>query len=411
MLCMQNRSISEENTWRWGISSCRRAWIGASIPLQSVPILKQTIFYRQFFCLKVICYTDFANLRQMAAEGTKIETPWSDIKSRERKCIICEGEFSVKYPSAKTKTCSKQCKSELSRQKTKEYFTPENRDRWSKMAKELGQTPEYKAKFEEGIKNRRSYKKEGHPRWGKKWNEEERKKISEGLLKNKEKEDVEGLISVVRDNYEKNKGKMFDFEDKKHYRKTHLARITKLYRLKRDRGGKCVDCGENNLCMLEFDHLGNKTDIVLNMKFDEMETESKKCVMRCHNCHVIKSHKENYNKRTELLSENPRNMSNRVLRMQRRNYISTIKKTVGGCQKCEKKYEDNPYVFDFDHIEREDKKRGIVWYVSHGSSVKLINEEIKKCVLLCKNCHGLRTRKQLGFYFCNMVDVEKAFVD
>jgi len=336
----------------------------------------------------------------------------SDKKSRERKCVICDREFLVKYPSTKTKTCSKECRSELSRQKTNEYFTPENRERWSKMSKELVQTPEYRTKFEEGIKNRRSYKKEGHPRWGKKWNEEERKKISEGHLRNKEKENVEGLVSIVRYNYEKNKDKMFDFEAKKQFRESHLRRIIKLYQLKQASGGKCVDCGEINLCILEFDHLGNKTGLVLTMKFDEMETEAAKCVMRCRNCHAVKSCKENnYKSYKDSVSEDPRNVSNRRLRTRRRNYISSIKKIVGGCQKCEKKYEDNPYIFDFDHIERKGKKYGIGWYVSHGSSVKLINEEIKKCVLLCKNCHGLRTRKQLGFYFCNMVDVEKALGD
>ncbi len=333
----------------------------------------------------------------------------SDKKSRERKCVICDGEFLVKYPSTKTKTCSKECRNELSRQKTKNYFTPENRERWSKMSKELVGTPEYRTKFEEGMNRRRSYKKEGHPRWGKKWNEEERKKISVGHQKNKEKENVDGIVSAVRDNYEKNKDKMFVFEAKKQFRESHLRRITKLYQLKQASGGKCVDCGEINLCILEFDHLGNKTGNVLSVKIDEMETEAKKCVLRCRNCHAAKSHGENYNKCVKLPSEDPRNVSNRGLRTLRRNYIGIVKKTVGGCQKCGKKYEDNPNVFDFDHIERETKKRGIGWYISHGSSVKLINEEIKKCTLLCKNCHGLRTRRQMGFYFCSMGDVEKAF--
>jgi hypothetical protein len=60
----------------------------------------------------------------------------------------------------------------------------------------------------------------------------------------------------------------------------------------------CVDCGESNPVVLEFDHVrGRKRMAVANMarqgySIGAIEEEIAKCQVRCANCHRIKTHKE-----------------------------------------------------------------------------------------------------------------------
>ena len=59
----------------------------------------------------------------------------------------------------------------------------------------------------------------------------------------------------------------------------------------------CVDCGENNVLALEFDHVHSKkfdvgTALMNNTTLDLLKKEIKKCVVRCSTCHRIKTHLE-----------------------------------------------------------------------------------------------------------------------
>ena len=56
-----------------------------------------------------------------------------------------------------------------------------------------------------------------------------------------------------------------------------------------------------------------------------------------------------------------------------------------------------PYLFDFDHMDSSKKKRDISWLVGHGTSIKIIHEELEKCILLCKKCHFKRTAIQMDY--------------
>lgn len=62
-------------------------------------------------------------------------------------------------------------------------------------------------------------------------------------------------------------------------------------------GGKCVDCGYSaHLAALDFDHVDPKTKtkgIGQMLPADSIEyilVEASKCVIRCANCHRIKTH-------------------------------------------------------------------------------------------------------------------------
>jgi hypothetical protein len=58
--------------------------------------------------------------------------------------------------------------------------------------------------------------------------------------------------------------------------------------------GKCIDCGIKDWRVLQFDHIKNKSaniaDMINGNSLLKIKNEIKKCVVRCANCHQIKTH-------------------------------------------------------------------------------------------------------------------------
>jgi hypothetical protein len=59
----------------------------------------------------------------------------------------------------------------------------------------------------------------------------------------------------------------------------------------------CIDCGEDDLTTLDFDHLRNKVDNISRMignhvSWETILKEMEKCVVRCANCHRKKTGRE-----------------------------------------------------------------------------------------------------------------------
>lgn len=57
----------------------------------------------------------------------------------------------------------------------------------------------------------------------------------------------------------------------------------------------CVDCGNTDIRVLEFDHTGNKTMGVGTLvrggwSLQRIKDEISNCEIRCKNCHVIKTY-------------------------------------------------------------------------------------------------------------------------
>lgn len=64
--------------------------------------------------------------------------------------------------------------------------------------------------------------------------------------------------------------------------------VAYAYRVLRERG--CADCGERDLCVLDFDHVGVKTQTVMRLAWQEVglhriQAEIERCEVRCANCH------------------------------------------------------------------------------------------------------------------------------
>jgi hypothetical protein len=52
----------------------------------------------------------------------------------------------------------------------------------------------------------------------------------------------------------------------------------------------CADCGERDVCVLDFDHVGEKTGNVMRLAYNEvslarLRAEIDRCEVRCANCH------------------------------------------------------------------------------------------------------------------------------
>lgn len=87
-------------------------------------------------------------------------------------------------------------------------------------------------------------------------------------------------------------------EEAKVYRLAHMSEHREYQRLFRDRhrailleakASGCVDCGEMDPVVLDFDHIGGKTFNVARMSgrtsYEALRAEIAKCEIRCANCH------------------------------------------------------------------------------------------------------------------------------
>ena len=100
----------------------------------------------------------------------------------------------------------------------------------------------------------------------------------------------------IKDHYINNK-KYYLEKAKK--RNLSLKKELQRHIIKHLQNNPCVDCGEKNLLVLEFDHRErskksyNISNIMRNsMTLNKLIEEIKKCDVRCSNCHRIKTEKE-----------------------------------------------------------------------------------------------------------------------
>lgn len=77
-------------------------------------------------------------------------------------------------------------------------------------------------------------------------------------------------------------------------------------------------------------------------------------------------------------------------RRDRRKYILNQYKMRKGCSSCG--YNQNGCALDFDHIDASNKVAAVS-RLTLGSLRKLFSE-IRKCQVLCKNCHSVKSYKQ-----------------
>jgi len=95
--------------------------------------------------------------------------------------------------------------------------------------------------------------------------------------------------------------------------------------------------------------------------------------------------KEEYMKKYYATHRKERRERNKKLKQRLREFVDDYKKKTG-CQYC--KYNKYPHILVFHH-KIPLKKQGRTCITNQHWSVKRLKEEIKKCVLLCPNCHAI----------------------
>lgn len=153
----------------------------------------------------------------------------------------------------------------------------------------------------------------------------------------------------------------------------------------------CVDCGENDPIVLEFDHRSGKRAGInelmrRSIEWSEIRAEIEACDVRCANCH---------RRRTALTRGYYRDLLDPALRItsvgaRRRRWEYLL---AHPCVDCG---EEDPVVLEFDH--RAGKRAAIVDLMRSHASWEDVLAEIQKCDVRCANCHRRRTARARGHY-------------
>lgn len=146
----------------------------------------------------------------------------------------------------------------------------------------------------------------------------------------------------------------------------------------------CVDCGKFfPYYVMHFDHMENKyknisSIISSNRSMKVLLAEINKCELVCSNCHRNRTY-------IRMLNEQEIKKIIRPSVLFVRNY-----KYNKPCNDC---YIVYPYwMLDFDHIMNN--KRSEVSTLAWKNGVEDVKLEIEKCVLICSNCHSIRTHNR-----------------
>ena len=110
------------------------------------------------------------------------------------------------------------------------------------------------------------------------------------------KDKIKGTLQSRCKECNKNALKKHYYENPQYYvekrKRQKLEFKTKIYGyiLEYFKSHPCVDCGESDPLVLEFDHVRDKTDCVSSLiqrtsNIDSIKEEIDKCEVRCANCH------------------------------------------------------------------------------------------------------------------------------
>jgi hypothetical protein len=176
------------------------------------------------------------------------------------------------------------------------------------------------------------------------------------------------------------------------HRKQSLDAKTK--RIARDRrfiaeyleGHPCVDCGEADQRVLDFDHVGDKTHDVCEMvarglPIATLRAEIARCEVVCANCHRRRTAKRAAWKRLDLATASFRNWK------ERRNVEFVYEYLAASrCVDCGVA---EAVLLEFDHVG--EKRAAVTTLAWDGYSLASIIREIAHCEVRCCNCHRRRT--------------------
>lgn len=194
----------------------------------------------------------------------------------------------------------------------------------------------------------------------------------------------------------------------------------------------CVDCGEADPYVLEFDHVrGKKSNNITKMVMDgyswsTIEAEIAKCEVRCANCHRIRENKKGSSWRHLLGFQKVDTLMKKICSRcdRERDAEKDFSKGHAWCKSCRAEYvrhrrandenkqrlyaylashpcidcgETDIRCLEFDHV-RGNKSSSIATLIKNGASWSVIEAEIAKCEVRCANCHRIKTIEHGGWW-------------
>jgi hypothetical protein len=85
----------------------------------------------------------------------------------------------------------------------------------------------------------------------------------------------------------------------------------------------------------------------------------------------------------------------KLSRHARWDFINGLKMS-NSCMDCKQFY--NFWQMDFDHSPKFKKVGNVAEIMHHGMAFEFLINEIRKCELVCKNCHATRTQIRIGSF-------------
>ncbi len=158
----------------------------------------------------------------------------------------------------------------------------------------------------------------------------------------------------------------------------------------------CRICGDNITFHKEFNHIdpkglldpkNKKLGCISDFRsIKKMNIEAAKCECLCRKCHR-KYTQEQHDKNKKIKTKYGKH----------KKYVNDLKIKIGKCQEnnCTDIFDpENLSFYEFDHIDPSTKRQKICTMIG-SYSIETLNEELKKCRLICGYCHYLHTLKQI----------------
>lgn len=169
----------------------------------------------------------------------------------------------------------------------------------------------------------------------------------------------------------------------------------------------CIDCGEDDIIVLEFDHVGPKTRavsalVVEGASLAKVKAETRNCEVVCVNCHRKRSAARARTARWRYaINLDDLGYSNGVDELgvargaARARNARFVFDFLSG-KRCVDCGLAELLVLDFDHLR--DKHKPVMELVMSEASIPRIEAEIAKCEVRCANCHRRKTAKEQGHF-------------
>jgi Helix-turn-helix len=175
-----------------------------------------------------------------------------------------------------------------------------------------------------------------------------------------------------------------------HRRQSYAAKVARQRALSAQvldhlRHHPCVECGEADPVVLEFDHLGKKTASVAELvsrtaSMRAIDAEIARCEVVCANCHRRRTATRGRWRRAAAANVSSRPYANPNVARNFSYILDVLRRHP--CVDCGQR---DTVVLEFDHVGT--KRAAVTQLAWHGCSLATIDKEVRECEVRCADCH------------------------